>query len=153
MLSTHRQGEHFVRIGTRYHRQRYPRYWCWNVECTNKASIDRETVEMDFLRILGMMQPSEEALERLPEIAKKFWATRLNTLETDRRTLSERQARNKTLNRKILLQRVNGELSPEDFAALKETVEQEEEAIKTQQNSLVWCPSDNESMFRPSKGV
>jgi hypothetical protein len=42
----------------------------------------------------------------------------------------------KTLNQKILLQKVSGELSPEDFATLKETVTKQTAEVETQLNAL-----------------
>ena len=61
-------------------------------------------------------------MDRLPEIAKEYWARRLERITNDRRRFSTLLADAKTLNQKILLQKVNRELSEEDFATLKETV-------------------------------
>lgn len=82
------------------------------------------------------MEPTQELLNRLPEIAKTYWAQRLERITTERRVLSTRLADAKTLNQKILLQKVNGELSAEDFATLKETVTQQTTEVETQLNAL-----------------
>lgn len=114
----------------------YPRYWCWNTDCSIRVSASREELEGAFLKILVMMQPTDEFLERLPGIAKTYWAHRLERVTTDRRILTKRQIAAKTLNQKILLQKVNGELSAEDFAILKESVTQEQAEVKAQLNVL-----------------
>ena len=78
------------------------------------------------------MVPTQEFINRLPEIAKTYWARRLERITTERRTLSSRLADDKTLNQKILLQKVNGELTPEDFAILKENVTQQRAEVEAQ---------------------
>jgi site-specific DNA recombinase len=117
-------------------KEKYPRYWCWNTKCTVRVSASREEIESAFVGILSMMEPTQELLNRLPEIAKTYWAHRLERITTDRRVLSSRQADAKTLNQKILLQKVNGELSAEDFATLKETVTQQIAEVEAQLNAL-----------------
>jgi site-specific DNA recombinase len=110
----------------------YPRYWCWNTKCPARVGASREEVEGAFLRILSLMVPTQEFINRLPEIAKTYWARRLERITSERRTLSTRLADIKTLNQKILLQKVNGELSPEDFAILKENVTQQKADAEAQ---------------------
>jgi site-specific DNA recombinase len=117
-------------------KEKYPRYWCWNPRCSNRVGASREEVESSFLRILGMMEPTQELLNRLPEIAKNYWASRLERITTERRQLSNRLAENKTLNQKILLQKVRNELSAEDFATLKESVLQQKNELEKQLNAL-----------------
>jgi hypothetical protein len=82
------------------------------------------------------MEPTQDFLHRLPEIAKTYWAHRLERVTTERRTLSSRLTAAKTLNQKILLQKVNGELSAEDFDVLKESVTQEKAEMEAQLNVL-----------------
>jgi DNA invertase Pin-like site-specific DNA recombinase len=117
-------------------KEKYPRYWCWNPKCLVRVSASRDEIENRFLGILGMMEPTQELLNRLPEIAKTYWARRLERVTTERRVLSSRLANAKTLNQKILLQKVNGELSAEDFATLKETVTQQTAEAEAQLNAL-----------------
>lgn len=117
-------------------KEKYPRYWCWNPKCPAKVSAGREEIEMAFVRILGRLGPTQELINRLPEIARTYWAKRLERITNDRRTFSKRLADAKTLNQRILLQKVNGELSSEDFAILKETVTQQVEEAQNQLNAL-----------------
>ena len=55
---------------------------------------------------------------------------------TEKRVLSTRLSDAKTLNQKLILQKVNGELSAEDFAAAKETVTQQIADAESQLNAL-----------------
>ena len=72
-----------------------------------------------------MLEPTQELLNQLPEIAKTYWAHRLERIKSERMNLSRRISQNKTLNQRIVMQKVKGELSPEDFDAAKATVAQE----------------------------
>jgi site-specific DNA recombinase len=117
-------------------KERYPRYWCWNPECPARVSASRDEIEQDFLRLLGMMKPTQEFLKELPRIAKTYWSQRLERITGERRRLSTILGDVKTLNQKILLQKVNGELSAEDFAMLKETVRKQKDDAETQMAEL-----------------
>ncbi|MGB8582927.1 MAG: recombinase family protein [Candidatus Sulfotelmatobacter sp.] len=70
--------------------EKYPRYWCWNPKCVVRVSASREELENAFVGILSMMEPTQELLNRLPEIAKTYWAHRLDRITTERRALSSR---------------------------------------------------------------
>jgi hypothetical protein len=83
-----------------------------------------------------MMEPTQELLNRLPEIAKTYWAHRLERIRDERRRLSSTLAEVKTLNQKILIQKVNGELSAEDFTTLKESVLQQKAETEAQLAAL-----------------
>ena len=124
-------------------KEKYARYWCPNKECPARVSGSRDQIENAFLRILGMMVPTQEFLNRLPEIAKNHWAHRLERIKSERRRLSTVVADNKALNQKILLQKVNDELSSEDFAMLKETVTKQRTDAETQMAAL---DAENSSM-------
>ncbi|MGA3196460.1 MAG: recombinase family protein, partial [Terriglobales bacterium] len=124
-------------------REKYARYWCWNPKCPARVSASREQIEKAFVRILGMLVPTQEFLNELPKIAKNHWMHRLERIKTERRRLSTVLQDAKTLNQKILLQKVNGELSHEDFNILKETVTQQKTDAQTQLEAL---DAENSSM-------
>jgi site-specific DNA recombinase len=117
-------------------KEKYPRYWCWNPKCPVRVSASRDEIERGFIQILGMMEPTQELLNRLPEIARTYWAKRLDRVTSERRVLSSRLADAKTLNQKILVQKVNGEVSAEDFATLKEAVTQQISEVQNELNAL-----------------
>lgn len=117
-------------------KEKYPRYWCWNPKCPAKVSVSREEIETHFVTILGRLGPTQELINRLPEIARTYWAKRLERITNDRRTFSNRLADAKTLNQRILLQKVKGELSPEDFADAKEIVTQQMQEAQDQLAAL-----------------
>jgi site-specific DNA recombinase len=110
----------------------YPHYWCANKACKAKVGASRDLIEKAFLNILGMLEPTQEYLNRLPEIAKKFWAQRLERIDKERKRLNTALTTAKALNQKILLQKVNDELSAEDFSILKETVTTQREDAEAQ---------------------
>ena len=83
-----------------------------------------------------MLVPTQEFLNELPRIAKDHWAHRLERIKSERRRISTLLADVKTLNQKILLQKVNGELSAEEFLVLKETVTQQKTDAETQMDAL-----------------
>jgi hypothetical protein len=79
-------------------KEKYPRYWCWNSKCTVRVSASREEIESAFVGILSMMEPTQELLNRLPEIAETYWAHRLERITTDRRVqIAEVEAQLNTL--------------------------------------------------------
>lgn len=85
-------------------KEKYPRYWCWNTQCKTKVSASRWMIEEAFVRILGMLEPTQELLNQLPTIAKNYWKGRLERITVERRALTTRKTTNETLNRRILLQ-------------------------------------------------
>jgi site-specific DNA recombinase len=117
-------------------KEKYARYWCWNSKCPVRVSASRDEVENAFVRILGMMEPTQEYIVMLPQIVKRHWANRLEHITTERRRLSNRLAEIKTLNQRVVLQKVNEEISAEDFAMLKESVAQQKTDVETQLNLL-----------------
>lgn len=117
-------------------KERYARYWCWNPKCPARVSASRDEIEGDFLGLLGMLRPTQAFLADLPRIAKAYWAKRLEHITAERKRISMLLGDAKTLNQKILLQKVNGELSAEDFSVLKDTVTKQREDAEAQQTSL-----------------
>jgi DNA invertase Pin-like site-specific DNA recombinase len=117
-------------------KEKYARYWCANKQCVVKVSAGRDEMEKAFLRILGMLVPTQEFLNDLPRIAKNLWARRLERVSNERRRLNTSLADARELNQKLLLKNLNGELSEEDFVTLKETVTQQKTAAETQLAAL-----------------
>ena len=117
-------------------KEKYARYWCANKQCVTKVSASRDEIEKAFLRILGMLVPTQELLNDLPRIAKNIWASRIERISNERRRLNIALADARSLNQKLLLKNLNGELSEEDFVTLKETVTQQKNAVETQLAAL-----------------
>ena len=132
-------------------KEKYARYWCANKQCAVKVGASRDEVEKAFLGILGMMVPTQEFLNRLPEIAKTYWKHRLERIKSERKRLSVTIADVKTLNQKILLQKVNGELSAEDFAMLKETITKQRTDAETQLEALDSETSTMETLLQETQ--
>lgn len=124
-------------------KEKYARYWCWNPKCSARVSASRDEIEKAFLGILGMLVPTQEFLNELPRIAKDHWAHRLERIKNERRRLSTILKDVKTLNQKIVMQKVNGELSAEDFTMAKQIVMQQKADAETQMAAL---DAENSSM-------
>jgi site-specific DNA recombinase len=116
--------------------EKYARYWCANKQCVAKVSGSRDQIEKAFVRILGMLVPTQAFLNDLPRIAKNHWARRLERVSNERRRLNTALADARVLNQKLLLKNLNGELSEEDFVTLKETVTQQKTDAETQLAAL-----------------
>lgn len=84
------------------HKVKYPRYWGWNPQCTTRVSAGRDEIEADSQCILGMLAPSAELIQRLPDIAKTYWTARLERITNERKAFGEKKAALETLNRKLL---------------------------------------------------
>jgi hypothetical protein len=98
-----------------------------------------------------MLVPTQEFLNRLPEIAKNHWAHRLDRVRNERRRLSTVLQDVKTSNQKILLQKVNGDLSPEEFGMLKETVTQQRTDAEDQLAALDSESSSIETLLQETQ--
>lgn len=117
-------------------KEKYPKYWCANKQCVARVSASRDEIENAFLRIIGMLVPTQAFLNDLPRIAKNRWAQRLERLNSERRRLNTALADARCLNQRILLKNLNGDMSAEDFAMLKETVTQQKTNAETQLAAL-----------------
>jgi site-specific DNA recombinase len=113
-------------------KEKYARYWCANKSCVAKVSTGRDEIEKAFVRILGMLEPTQEYLNRLPEIAKNIWGQRLERIDSERKRLKIVLADSKALNQKAVLRNVSGDLSDEDFVVVKEVVTQQKQGAETQ---------------------
>jgi DNA invertase Pin-like site-specific DNA recombinase len=69
-------------------KEKYARYWCPNKRCAARVSASRDEIENAFLRILGMLVPTQQFLNDLPRIAKTYWERRLERITNERRRLS-----------------------------------------------------------------
>lgn len=117
-------------------KEKYARYWCANKACVARVGASRDEIENAFVRILGMLVPTQQFLNDLPRIAKTYWSLRLERIDNERRRLNTLLADARSLNQKILFKNLNGELTPEDFTTLKETVTKQKEDAETQLASL-----------------
>jgi site-specific DNA recombinase len=99
----------------------YPRYWCWQKGCY-AVSVSKETLETQFIRLLGMVQPTAEFIAQLPQISAANWELGKKRVADDRRALQTRLNEQNALNRRAIEAKLTGDLSPEDFSAFKSEV-------------------------------
>jgi site-specific DNA recombinase len=105
-------------------KEKHALYWCFNKKCPARVYVNRYEVEVQFLSILGTMAPTQEFLNQLPEFAKKYWAGRLERIATERKVISGKLRAAQLLNQEIVMQKVTGMLTEEDFKIAKENVRQ-----------------------------
>jgi site-specific DNA recombinase len=115
--------------------QSYARYWCYTPGCKG-VGISRDGLESHFVQLLAFMQPTAELLAMLPDIAQSTWQQRTERITGDRKQLLTRLGEQETLNRKAIAAKLTGDLSPEDFTAIKQSITETKEAIETQLKSL-----------------
>jgi len=104
--------------------EKYALYWCFSKECSAKVYVNRDEIEKAFVGLLGMMVPTQEFINQLPQIAKIYWSKRLERIVADRKVISARLTAANLLNQEIVMQKVSGALSEEDFKIAKENVKQ-----------------------------
>jgi hypothetical protein len=66
-----------------------------------------------------MTQPTEEYLQRLPELVATAWEQRKGQTEQEQRQLTTRLNEQHALNKQAIEARVKGQISDQDFATLK----------------------------------
>jgi site-specific DNA recombinase len=114
---------------------RYPYYWCWTRKC-KAVGVKRSVLDGQFVSLLSRMEPTAELLADLPRKIAIRWTERKERIATEARRLSIRLADQKTLNRKAVTAKVNGEISAEDFDALKQGITEETVGIEAAINAL-----------------
>jgi hypothetical protein len=98
--------------------------------------VPAEELEHAFVMWLGMYQPTVEYLALLPEVAKEVWKVRQERVKQDSRALTVRLQDQKHLNSQAIKAKLAGELSAEDFAALKQNITEEISLIEGQLTAL-----------------
>jgi hypothetical protein len=99
-------------------KERYARYWCWT-KGSGAVGASRDTLEGQFVGLLVRMQPTAELLAQLPELAAREWETRKGRIAKEAEALSKRLTTQRTLTQKIVMAKLNGELSGDDFEVVK----------------------------------
>jgi site-specific DNA recombinase len=104
---------------------KHARYWCWNPMCSVKVGVSKEQLETDWIRLLAMYQPTEEFIAQSGNIAIKAWEQRQARTAEDSRALSIRLQDQITLNQKLIMAKLKGEVSQSDFDAVKPGIDKE----------------------------
>ncbi|HWF02898.1 MAG TPA: recombinase family protein, partial [Candidatus Angelobacter sp.] len=77
----------------------YGYYFCEQKAC-RATSVRKEALEREWVILLAMMEPKEELLNRIPDIAAAAWEHRRARAEEEQRQLTNRLADQKALNKK-----------------------------------------------------
>lgn len=89
------------------------------------------------------MQPTQELLDSLPDIARRHWKTRQERVATERGELTTRLNEQATLHRRAVEAFLNGKLSEADFEAVKAATTEETQRVRDFLNAL---ESEQETM-------
>jgi site-specific DNA recombinase len=116
-------------------KKKFPYYWCYQKDCLD-VFVPKDELEHQFVSLLAMHQPTVELLERLPDIARKHWQTREERTRQDSRALTIRLQEQKRLNSTAIKAKLRGELSGEDFDALKVSIAEDTTLIEQQLSAL-----------------
>src|SRR6266851_2285888 len=116
-------------------KKKFPYYWCYKPGCRS-VFISAEKLEADFVALLDVYQPTVEYLAILPDVAKDVWKVREERARQDSRALTIRLQEQKHLNSQAIKAKLKGDLSEEDFAALKQNITEETALIGKQLTAL-----------------
>ena len=125
-------------------------YWCYTKGCRD-VLVSKSDLERSFIMTLGMHQPAVQILERLSEVAREQWAAREQRTRADIKALKARLEGIRRLNSAAIKAKLTGELSADDFDALKATnaedsskIEQEITALESERNMMQEFIAQNE---------
>jgi site-specific DNA recombinase len=130
-------------------KKKFAYLWCYTKECRS-VLVSKEELETSFLRLLAMLQPTLEYLNRLPEIAARQWEIRKENIKQDSRSLNIRLTEQRHLNSEAIKAKVRGELSAEDFQSLKSETTEE---IKKIEDALRSLESERKTLEEMSQQV
>jgi site-specific DNA recombinase len=116
----------------------YPRYWCWNKQCSKPVSVDRQKIEADWLGFLERMQPAFDALVNvLPVLAKANAHKRIEDAEQRQRHLATQLSDKKAMHLKLIEAKLRGELKQEDFDAMRDVLTKDIEEIESAHRAMI----------------
>lgn len=115
---------------------KHPRYWCWNAACPDKVGVSKEQLETHWTRLLAMYQPTDDYLAESGKIAMRAWEQRQARTADDSRALTMRLQEQTTLNQKLILAKLKGEVSQSDFDAVKPGIDKEIADIEAAKKAL-----------------
>jgi site-specific DNA recombinase len=128
-------GKNLTAGWARGRKERYAHYWCWTPKC-HAVGLRREELERQFVDLLSRMQPTAKLLAQLPELAAREWEERKIRIGRDAETLHKRLAEQRTLNQKIILGKLNGQLDEQEYGVLRQSINEETARIEEQISAL-----------------
>jgi site-specific DNA recombinase len=105
-------------------KKKFPYYWCYQKGCRS-VFVPAAELEQAFVGWIALYEPTTEYLAQLPSIAEKVWAKRKERAKQDSRALTIRLQEQKHLNSQAIKAKLKGELAEEDFADLKQNINEE----------------------------
>lgn len=105
-------------------KKKFPYLWCYNKAC-KAVFVPNQRLELEFRRLLGMFEPAMEYLDKMAVISASRFEVEQEQLKQTSRSLSIRLAEQKQLNAQAIAAKVQGEISDEDFEALKASLSEQ----------------------------
>lgn len=109
--------------------------------------MSKAQLETDWVRLLAMYQPTDEYLDESGKIAMRAWEQRQERTAEDSRALTIRLQDQITLNQKLILAKLKGEVSQSDFDAVKPGVDKEIADIEAAKKALAMKSSTMSSLI------
>jgi len=131
-------------------KKKFAYLWCYKKGC-RAVLVSKGKLEVSFITLLGALQPTIEYLNQQSEIAAKQQEVRGESIQQESRALKMRLADQNRLNSKAIKAKLLGELSPEDFEALKENISEETTKIEAALSALDSERKALEEMSKQSK--
>ena len=125
----------------------YGYYFCVQKGC-GASNVRKELLEAQWIGLLGMLEPKEELLNRLPEMVAAAWKHRKTRAEDERRQLTTRLTEQKALHKQTIEARVKGRISDEDFTTMKDSITSE---IKLFEQALAALDEEKNGMQELTK--
>jgi site-specific DNA recombinase len=126
----------------------YPRYWCCNSECDDRAAASKDEFESQFQVFLQQARPTDEVAAQLPSIAARVWETKQADLQHEAKILSGQLEEKEQEKIELVRMRSRKELSPDEFEMAKTACALEISNIKEEILRLEECGAASESFVR-----
>ena len=128
--------------------KKYASYHCHNKLCEHHAhNVPKDVLEGKFLELLKEVTPKDEFLALFEAVVLDVWKNR-KALSTTEREGSEKELKRLCARKEQLVQmRMNDEISKEEFASLKNSIDNQITGFKISQNESLADELDMEAVI------
>ena len=126
---------------------RYPRYWCPQKGC-RAVSIPKSHLESEFQSFIGRLRADREKVADFPKVAARVWKAKHASSEQQLKKLTSELQEQKKLRSNLLILRVKGDLSQEEFEEAKAVLSDKISEIEARQQTLASSRATADSFVR-----
>ena len=117
--------------------KRYPYYNCRNTQCEHFShSIAKDELEGKFIYLLKCITPQEKFLRLFQEVVIDVWKTKHTALTQERTYYDGQVERLKQKREQLIQMRMNGEITPEEFASFKDSIDNQFTSFTISHNDI-----------------